>query len=188
MPFAWIALFPPRVVRDLVAHHREHDVAQLPRHGRDGHAVGLALGALPVVEGAQPRVVLPGAVGRQPQSAAKVRRAVLGYGAAAAVELPGLAHRRVQPGVAHQGGRVAGSATRRLSRNYLGARDVGHPGIVSTSGSTSSSRDLSLASTPAHSESANSICLIRDLTWNEAASWPSLTPIDDLAAALIFAA
>ena len=56
MPFAWIALFPPRVVRDLVAHHREHDVAQLPRHGRDGHAVGLALGALPVVEGAQPCV------------------------------------------------------------------------------------------------------------------------------------
>ena len=85
---AWTALFPPRVVRDLVAHHREHDVAQLPSHGRDGHAVGLALGALLVVEGAQPRVVLPGAVGRQPQSAAKVRRAVLGYGAAAAVELP----------------------------------------------------------------------------------------------------
>ena len=42
-PLAWIALFPPRVVRDLVAHHREHDVAQLPRHGRDGHAMGLAL-------------------------------------------------------------------------------------------------------------------------------------------------
>ena len=44
------------------------------------------------------------------------------------------------------------------------------PGIVSTSGSTSSSRALTLASTFAHSESANSICLIRDLTWNEAAS------------------
>ena len=69
---AWTALFPPRVVRDLVAHHREHDVAQLPRHGRDGHAVGLALGALPVVEGAQPRVVLPGAVGRHVCGSVKV--------------------------------------------------------------------------------------------------------------------
>ena len=128
MPFAWIALFPPRVVRDLVAHHREHDVAQLPRHGRDGHAVGLALGALPVVEGAQPRVVPPGAVGRQPQSAAKVRRAVLGYGAAAAVEPPGLAHRRVQPGVAHQGGRVAEARHVAYLGDYLGARDAGHPG------------------------------------------------------------
>ena len=47
---------PSRVVRDLVAHHREHDVAQLPRHGRDGHAVELALSALLVVEGAQPGV------------------------------------------------------------------------------------------------------------------------------------
>ena len=36
-------LFSFRVVRDLVAHHRENDVAQLPRHGRDGHAVGLEL-------------------------------------------------------------------------------------------------------------------------------------------------
>ena len=59
-------LFSFRVVQNLIAHHREHDVAQFPRHGRDGHAVGLALGALLVVEGAQPRVVLPGAVGRQP--------------------------------------------------------------------------------------------------------------------------
>lgn len=92
MRFARIALFPLGVVRGLVPHHREHDMAQLPHDGGDAHALRLALGPLLVVEGAQPRVVLPGAVGRKPQRVPEVRRSVLGDRSAAAVELTRLAH------------------------------------------------------------------------------------------------
>ena len=88
-----------RVVRLPVAHDGVDDVAQLPRHGRDRDAVGLALAAQLVVVLLELGVVLPGPVRGKPQRPAQVGRAVLGYGNALGRVLARLVDAGVEPRV-----------------------------------------------------------------------------------------
>ena len=90
----------------LVAHHREHDVAQLPRHGRDGHAVGFLPRRALVVEARSPGSYCLARLAASHKARRRYGEPCLVMGPPPLSNSPGLAHRRVQPGVAHQGGRA----------------------------------------------------------------------------------
>ena len=161
---AW-TLFPPGSCGTWSASPRTQ-VAWRLLHGRDDHAVRLALGAV-VVE-ARNRVMLPA----HELPPALARR----YGGRSAWLLgaplsncPGLAL-TVQPGVAAHQRRTFRKRDVASLQNDLGARGVVMtPGIVST-GVVHSSGGPHLASTFAHPDRRELDLLIRDFDRNEAAS------------------
>lgn len=159
-----------RVVWLPVAHDGVHDVAELSRHRGDGDPVRLALASLLLVEGPEPRIVLPGAVRGQPQRPSQVRRAVLGYRGPLCGELPRLVDAGVQARVPDD------------RRSALEALDVA--GLGDDLGSTRPSRAAISRSTFATVRFRNSTWGTMVLSWKDAASSPGLMPTDDFAAAL----
>lgn len=117
-----------RVVRLPVAHDGVDDVAQLPRHGGDGDAVGLALAAQLVVVLLELGVVLPGPIRGQPQRPPQVGRAVLGYRDALGRVLAGLVDAGVEPRVLDDRGGVPEPPDVADLGDDLGAGRGGHAG------------------------------------------------------------